>query len=150
MGRKRRGFEEEGLNEYGEKEYDLVGGVFVPRDGGGLLDERVLGVRDMGMGGQVSGDATEEMEKLKAYAYSRHSVTGASRVLTMLMKLEEMGLRGNMGAIKEFLDRTVGKVADVQMIAVKKYEGMSDEQLLTRIKELKPKNGKLKGKAGAE
>lgn len=101
-----------------------------------FLDNEVMGALPLASREElkVVNTQAEFMEAARNYGGSIHPLTKRSHVVTVLMKLEEMALKGNVVAAKEFLDRTMGKVADVAFLGVSKYENMSDRELLDLVK----------------
>lgn len=85
-------------------------------------------------------EPTREDINLRAKRYGKeiNPVTGYERALSVLAKLEELALRGDSNAAKEFLNRTMGKIQDNLNIKVSQFDGVSDAELLTIANRHKP------------
>jgi hypothetical protein len=79
---------------------------------------------------RVIVDRGDVMRMMTDYGASMHPITARTRVQTMLMKLEELGLMGNLLAAREFLDRTAGKVTQTIAVGHGRLEKMTDRELL--------------------
>lgn len=75
-------------------------------------------------------DANEGADLIREYGFSHNPITARARIVTVMMKLEEMALNGSTKAAKEFLDRTVGSVTQRVAVGSAKFDKVSDEDLL--------------------
>jgi hypothetical protein len=71
------------------------------------------------------------------FASLNHSVLGGPRILAWLLKIEELGMQGNLKAFEILLDRAFGKVTDTLAIAHGEFEGKSDGELLKELQSIK-------------
>lgn len=75
------------------------------------------------------------------FAGSEHPITKTQRVVVWFLKLEELGLQGNVKAFEILLDRAFGKVTETIAVAHGEFEGMKDAELFKQLQRIKgPKN----------
>jgi hypothetical protein len=74
--------------------------------------------------------AFQMWEAIKRHGVSINPVTKIPRYVGLLLKLEEMGLKGNLEAIKLFFDSVVGKQPDNLTVTNSHTTTLSDKDLL--------------------
>ena len=103
-----------------------------------IIDPKYVGKRK----GRASNATLEIRDSLKQrverYGTEINPVTGYERALSVLIKLEELAMRGDFNSAKEFLNRTMGKTLDNLNIQVSQFAGMSDAELWAEINGNKP------------
>lgn len=72
----------------------------------------------------------EGLELMREYGFSLNPITARSRVVTVLMKMEELAMRGDIKAAQIFLERVAGKVTQTIAIGKMKYAQMTDAELI--------------------
>ena len=106
-------------------------------------DDPIINAKYVGkLKGRPSKETLETKGNLKQrverYGAEINPVTGYERALSVLMKLEELAMRGDFNSAKEFLNRTMGKTLDNLNIQVSQFAGMSDAELWAEINGNKP------------
>ncbi len=104
----------------------------VPRWGGDepVIDSKYVGKRNGGLSSESQITRVDLKHRAERYGAEINPVTGYERALSVLVKLEELAMRGDSNAAKEFLNRTMGKIQDNLNIKVSQFEGVSDAELL--------------------
>ena len=101
-----------------------------------IIDPKYVG-KLKGRPTKVELQAKTSLKKLIVeYGTEINPVTGLERSLTVLIKLEELALQGDVDAAKEFLNRTVGKPEEkLSVSASTPLEDLSDEEVDEALKE---------------
>jgi hypothetical protein len=135
-------FENLDIVVYGERPMEGVEAMRVAN----FLDPEIMGPPMKPTQEEMKPVTTVEAmrEAARHYGSTLHPLTNRPRVITVLSKLEEMGLRGNIQAAKEFLDRTMGKPTETTVSLEAKYQNASDAELLEELKKVTIKNEPIK------
>lgn len=109
-----------------------------------ILDPKYLGIPK----GRPSNEVLETRENLKQrfeqYGEEINPVTGYGRALSVLKKLEELGMKGDVNAAKLFLERVAGKIKESLDVRLNQFEGVSDAELIEQLRGIKfGRNGTL-------
>lgn len=78
-------------------------------------------------------DRGEGMELMREYGFTINPITARTRAVSVLMKLEEKAMEGDVKAAVEFLDRVVGKVTQTIAVGHTRFAGMSDAELMKAV-----------------
>ena len=101
------------------------------------IDETIVGsvavVEKRGDWDRKELTAFQVWEAIKRHGVSINPVTKIPRYVGLLLKLEEMGLKGNLEAIKLFFDRVVGKQPENLTVNTSHTGALSDRDLLDMV-----------------
>lgn len=101
-----------------------------------FLDERTVGsIAEALPANKVWANANNHQiwSAIRQHGWSTNPITKLPRAIGLLLKLEEMGLKGDIDAIKLYLDRTCGKQAEGLAVGLTEIEKMSDQEILSQL-----------------
>lgn len=99
-----------------------------------FVDEKVVGplydVVAKSKFSQKELSAFQLWEEVKKHGVSINPITKLPRIIGLLLKLEEMGLKGDLDAIKLYFDRVIGKQPENLTMNLTRLDTLSDGDLL--------------------
>lgn len=101
-----------------------------------VIDQAMVGTPDDVRAAVEIAEASDK-QIASLFAGSIHPITKTQRIIVWLLKLEELGLSGNLKAFEILLDRAFGKVTETIAVAHGEFEGMKDGELLKALEGVK-------------
>lgn len=101
-----------------------------------FLDETVVGdIATVAEREKLPSLPTNQLiwQRIKRHGWSINPITKLPRVIGLLLKLEEEGLKGDIEAIKLYLDRVCGKQPESVAVNLTQFDGLSDAELLSQL-----------------